>query len=506
MADAVPGWTDRPAEWAVLRDQIAATSKPTLSDSIRLSFYILMVLCSSSIGFHLLAVCLRLRRNTCLRNRFFGCTSLGHHQPDLTLILPILLVINALLNLASLCSLLSDANRLQFKGYTMAIQQFNFSLLLSAGILLTWALVCGLPPLYVGMCGAPRNRFGQEMIPWIHSRKAIKPSRLHWLGYSSLVLVFLVPFPCIILTMKSIGDINNLDGQLLVTVNHVLESAIPPAGDLIANALQTINKLDQTSGSLFTHLRMLSAIHLFLTFAILAVYIWISIKIIRKLIKQAPLKSSSTYPMQEHPTDASNDQTSDSYKAHQQTPHVSEPKPALLAHSHETSADQPSIEHINHSQDYKAEGLGDKTTNQIDRSSLYNTNPTDTFASETYLEPSADNRHHQDPQSEAEQVKSISNYVKKLKFILILSVTCASAFMILNLCILANSFKYPDEISIGDLMILKLEWSTWLWNGSISPLIGLTNCVILMNKTRKSSLGDSTAIKKHIHQSEDITK
>jgi hypothetical protein len=96
MADAVPGWTDRPAEWAVLRDQIAATSKPTLSDSIRLSFYILMVLCSSSIGFHLLAVCLRLRRNTCLRNRFFGCTSLGHHQPDLTLILPILLVINAL--------------------------------------------------------------------------------------------------------------------------------------------------------------------------------------------------------------------------------------------------------------------------------------------------------------------------------------------------------------------------------------------------------------------------
>jgi hypothetical protein len=141
----------------------------------------------------------------------------------------------------------------------------------------------------------------------------------------------------------------------------------------------------------------------------------------------------------------------------------------------------------------------------------------------------------------------------------------------------ANSFKYPDEISIGDLMILKLEWSTWLWNGSISPLIGLvslpilvyhgiqlseekmtwgrTNCVcfdlflprlffsclgrrtVLSSWTKhakwrnsragkkkracqyrlpslylslffvsKSSLGDSTAIKKHIHQSEDITK
>lgn len=485
MADTpVPDWTSRPTEWAVLRDQIATTSKPTLSDSIRLSFFILIALCSISTIVHLCAVVLRLRRGTpSSPNRLFDTTVLGHHIPDLTLILPIIFFFNALLNLASLSSLLSDANRLKFKGYTMAIQQFNFSLLLSAGILLAWALVCGLPPMRVGICGVPRSRWSQGIIPTMLPRRAIKPSWLHGVGYSSLVVVFLVPLPCIILAMKSIEDINNLDAQLLVTVNQVLEDVSPPqpADDSITTTLQTIQKLDQAASFLFTHLRMLSAIHLFLTIAILACCIWVSLEIIRPLLKQAPLKPPSTYSMNEHPTESFHDPNDSTYKTQQLT-HLAEPKSAVIANPHGTRSAQPSIEYMNHGGYHDLESFDDKRTSQTKRPNC--SHPTDTFASETYLVPSVDNHHYPDPQAESHQRNCLSNYIKKLKYILILTGVCATGFMILNFCILINSFNYPDNISIGDLMIIKLEWSTWLWNGSISPLIGLTNCSLLLNKGR----------------------
>ncbi|KNZ51831.1 hypothetical protein VP01_3791g3 [Puccinia sorghi] len=485
MADTpLPGWTSRPSEWAVLRDQIAATSKPTLSDSIRLSFYILIALCSISTIVHLYAVVLRLRRSTpSSPNRLFDTTVLGHHQPDLTLILPIIFSSNALLNLASLSSLLSDANRLKFKGYTMAIQQFNFSLLLSAGILLAWALVCGLPPMRVGICGVPRSRWSEGItIPTILPRRAIKPWWLHVVGYSSLALVFLVPLPCIILSMRSIEDINHLDAQLLVTVNHVLEDVSPqPAGDPITNTLQTIQKLDQAASYLFTHLRMLSAIHLFLTLAILASCIWVSLEIIRPLLKQAPLMPSSTYSMNEHPTHSFHHPNDLTYKTHQLT-HLAEPKPAVIANPHKTRSEQRSIDYMNHSKDHDLQNFDDKRTSQTKRSTC--SNPTGTFTSETYLVPSVDNHHYPEPQAESQQQSSLSNYIKKLKSILILTGACATGFMILNFCIMINTFDYPDNNSIGDLLIMKLEWSTWLWNGSISPLIGLMNCSLLLNKGR----------------------
>ncbi|KAI9626100.1 hypothetical protein KEM48_010575 [Puccinia striiformis f. sp. tritici PST-130] len=440
MATTIPGWTIRPTEWAVLRDQIAATSKPTLSYSIRASSFILIGLCSISIFVHLCSLWLRLRNRTSSSRRLFDSTILGYHQPDLTLIFPIIFLIHAILNVASLSSLLSDANQLKFKGYTMAIQQFNFSFLMAAGILLTWALVCGLPPLRIGLCGGPRNRWGQPSIPPIHSK--IKPSWLHSIAYSSLVVVFLIPLPCIILSMKAIEDINILDSQLLETFNHVLESDAQPAGDVITNALQTIGKLDQTSSFLFTHIRMLSALHLFLTFAILAGCLWVSLEIIRKLMA-----------------------------------HLTEPKPALIVKSNGNLPAHPSIDQTTHDKDFDLEGFGNKAA-------FPNANPTDSFASETYLVPSVDSDHHQGPQSETQQAESLQNYIKKLKFILILVGTCASGFMVLNFCIMTNSFKYPDDISIGDLLILKLEWSTWLWNGSISPLIGLANCLIMLSKGR----------------------
>ncbi|KAI9616058.1 hypothetical protein H4Q26_011310 [Puccinia striiformis f. sp. tritici PST-130] len=405
MATTIPGWTIRPTEWAVLRDQIAATSKPTLSYSIRASSFILIGLCSISIFVHLCSLWLRLRNRTSSSRRLFDSTILGYHQPDLTLIFPIIFLIHAILNVASLSSLLSDANQLKFKGYTMAIQQFNFSFLMAAGILLTWALVCGLPPLRIGLCGGPRNRWGQPSIPPIHSK--IKPSWLHSIAYSSLV----------------------------------------PAGDVITNALQTIGKLDQTSSFLFTHIRMLSALHLFLTFAILAGCLWVSLEIIRKLVRQAFLKQSFTPSRDDHQADSLTDQN-DCYKIHQMA-HLTEPKPALIVKSNGNLPAHPSIDQTTHDKDFDLEG-----------------------------------DHHQGPQSETQQAESLQNYIKKLKFILILVGTCASGFMVLNFCIMTNSFKYPDDISIGDLLILKLEWSTWLWNGSISPLIGLANCLIMLSKGR----------------------
>ncbi|WAQ89413.1 hypothetical protein PtA15_11A101 [Puccinia triticina] len=481
MAENIPAWTVRPTEWAVLRDQIASTSKPTLSDSIRQSSFILIALCSVSIFVHFCSLLLRLRNKPSSSRRIIGSTILGYHQPDLTLILPIIFLINAILNVASLSSLLSDATRLQFKGYTMAIQQFNYSILLSAGILLTWALVCGLPPLRIGMYGAPRSRWGQPSIPSIQSKRTLKPSRLHSIVYSSLVIVFLVPLPCIILSMKAIEDINNLDAQLVLTVNRVLESGDQPAVNVVTDALQTISKLDQSSNFLFTHIRMLSAIHLFLTFVIIACCLWVSLTIIRQVVKEVHPQQPSTISRDDDQTDTLTDQN-DCYKIHQLN-HVTEPKPVLIAnHNGNISGGQPSIEITNHDKDCDLESFGDKSTIQ-NKQSAY-ANRTDSFASENYLVPTVDGDHNQGPGSEAEQSKRSSNYVKKLKSILLLIGTCGSGFMVLNFCIMANSFKYPDNISIGDLLILKLEWSTWLWNGSISPLIGFANCFILLSKGR----------------------
>jgi hypothetical protein len=97
MAENIPDWTIRPTEWAVLRDQIASTSKPTLSDSIRTSSFILIALCALAIFVHLSSLWLRLSsRSSSSSSRLFSSTLLGYHQPDLTLILPLIFLINAL--------------------------------------------------------------------------------------------------------------------------------------------------------------------------------------------------------------------------------------------------------------------------------------------------------------------------------------------------------------------------------------------------------------------------
>ncbi|KAA1103962.1 hypothetical protein PGT21_006073 [Puccinia graminis f. sp. tritici] len=493
MAENIPDWTIRPTQWAVLRDQIAATSKPSLSQSIRLSSFILIALCSLSIFVHLSSLWLRLSKRSSSSSRLFSSTSSGYHQPDLTLILPLIFLINAILNLASLSSLLSDANRLKFKAYTMAIQQFNFSLLLSAGILITWALVCGLPPLRIGMCGSPRSRWGQPRMASIDSRKPIKPSRLHSIVYASLALVFVVPLPCIILSSKAIEDINILDRQLLLTVNHVLETVEqPPARDVISNALQTISKLDQVSTFLFLHIRMLSSLHLFLTFAILSSCLWLSLHIIRKIHTHDKQPSSSPPSTADHHPAEPLTVHDESYKIHQLT-RLAEPKPALIVHPHgNIPPGHPSIEVTHHDNNNPVDlahfGPTSTTHNASKHASSYS-NRIDSFASETYLVPSleTDPHHQQDPHLEDLRGSShVDNYIKKLKSILILLGTCGAGFMVLNFCIMTNSIRYPDEMSIGDLLILKLEWSTWLWNGSISPLLGLTNCYILSRNARPS--------------------
>ncbi|MBW0540753.1 hypothetical protein O181_080468 [Austropuccinia psidii MF-1] len=477
----LPSWTSSIDQWVLLRDQLSQNSEPSLSTSSRLSTISLIVLCSISLMIYLfLSIIYHFSR--CHPNQSFIYNHSpfrfihlhlkpNHHsiiiQPNLSIILPFILSLHALLNIISISSLLNDIHQLKFKPQTYLIQQFNYSLLILAGILINWCLVYGLPPF--------NNLINQNNFNLIKSnhlnqsqshhqshqltlftliKKKIVKSFTQNLNLISLILLFLIdiltPLPFVIIISLKINLINQLDQSLLDTINQVIQSANPTA-NLKILAISIINSIDKATDELYFYIKILAAIHLFLTLLILIIStLACCTNVIRRFFFKSLNRSPSKQSISLDPQDL-DDQTKTklSPSSTQNLEIFVPPSPPPTVLDDRKAHDWNSNLEPNHDPRQKTLTHQWFTNNQIKSSGKYSSN----------------------------------SIVIKL-YLAAIWIT-GTSFTIMNFCILTNFFKYPNDISVGGLMILTLRWSSWAWNGSLSPTLAIMGCIMMMKRLKR---------------------
>lgn len=356
----------------------------------------------------------------------------------LKLISSVILTLHAILNLSSISILSSSADHhdspvlrsFHLNPPSISIQLFNHTLLLSLALILIRSIIITSSDHYYPPASL-RNH-------------------LNSIFYSSILIIIIIPLPCIILISISTESIRSLTIKSSDSYDPILPlrptiPIDPSVPDIISRSIRSSTNL------LLTHLRMLSALHLIFTSIILITSTSILSIIIRR--------SNPSYP-QIHPTPPPHSHLSSS------DPIISQPKLAL--DPHHPNQPQPAL--------ILKPNVGHQS---VDRTILPDAlvltpHPYD----DQTLKPHPVHNHPSQP-----PVSSCRD-TKKIKVILTLIIITCLNFIVLNLCIVTNLFKCPDEISIDDLMILILEWSSWVWNGSISPLVGCTHCWLLF-RSRK---------------------
>ncbi|KAH9821128.1 hypothetical protein DFH28DRAFT_923562 [Melampsora americana] len=231
-------------EWSALRAELMTTSAPELAQSCSIG------LLGTGAVLHSTTLCVSwISRRT--ERRFFIVNALGYRRPILSNIFPVIFLLHALLNLASITGLLTDLSSSSFRGRTNAIQEASYSLLIWAGLLKVWDLAARLPTLSPGLTS---------------SRPFIKPnipSKLcNTFTYISFALVILLPVPCIVLTSTAIDTLDTLTPALVTTIDLILATFNESAVNL---ATQQIEQLEGAAETLAVHTRMLSGLHLLFT-------------------------------------------------------------------------------------------------------------------------------------------------------------------------------------------------------------------------------------------------
>ncbi|KAG0149000.1 hypothetical protein CROQUDRAFT_654076 [Cronartium quercuum f. sp. fusiforme G11] len=392
-------------EWRKLRAELSNTSAPDLPKPARFA-------CWALVGLSLLGALLHFihfivswvsHRN---ERRFFSCNTLGYRRPVLSTILPATFTIHALLNLAAMIGLLTDLSSARFRGRTNAIQQASYSLLVCAGLFKTWDIVSRLPSLSPAF--AP-------------SRALIKPNHLppklcNAFTFFSLILVVILPVPCIVLTSTAIDTLDNLTPALVTTIDTILVNATNAAID---QASHQIRDLEAAADMLAVHTRMLAGLHLLFTTVTLVGFLVASFALARSLRAQVSVFRDS------------------------------------LEYRYELAAAKA-----------KAAGVTCLPPARVPvRARFDQGSPYRPLCGGGELAAFA--LKYAELEAEARQVKVEAG----------LLIIVAAAFIVLQLCVVTDAFKYPTRTSLGTILLIAIQWACWSWAGVPGPLLGIVGCV-----------------------------
>lgn len=355
--------------------------------------------------------------------------------------LPMIFATHAILNIASISDVITDVKASKFKGQNFAVQQFNFSVLICAGLFLAWGMIHGVQSLNCAMCRNSGRMWARRTLANETSLAGIlTPFRINVGGALSVMIALILPLPWIALSTVSVQNMNNLTSELLKVVDQVLDDGVI-VDESVDMALQKIQDLDGAAEELFGCIRSVARVHLFLT-------CWtMFVTLLAYLTVRQTLRPSTDPPGRTCQSNPAITSTCHSLSYLSESADLTSPEPVLITSSNMVISKLQS----------------DETDNQVDPTFEGIKKP---FSIEG-AEPLIDH-----PRS------SSRRYLWRVKWYVLLNSLVGLSFFVLNICLVTNAFKYPNHISIGEIMIMVIKWSSWSWSGSVSCLVAAAGFIV----------------------------
>lgn len=244
----------------------------------------------------------------------------------------------------------------------------------------------------------------------------IPPKLCTTFTYISFALVILLPVPCIVLTSTAIDTLDSLTPSLITTIDVILATTSESAVDL---ATQQIEQLEVSAESLAIHTRMLSGLHLLFTTVTLTGFLVACFALTRSLRGQGYLFRDS------------------------------------LDYRYEVAAAKA-----------KASGITCLPPAHLPGRDHYNNSTTEApLCGRGELAALASK--YSDLHSEARQLR-----IEAIPICIV-----ALSFLVLDLCIVTDAFKYPTRTSLGSILLIAIQWASWSWAGIPGPLLGIYTCI-----------------------------
>ncbi|EGG00231.1 uncharacterized protein MELLADRAFT_93707 [Melampsora larici-populina 98AG31] len=417
-------------EWSALRAELVNTSAPELPNPARSACWALVGLSLLGAVLHFTTFCVSwISRST--ERRFFIINALGYRRPILANIFPVVFLLHALreyptihLKKKVLSSRSSDLCRYFLTVNLAAITSLLTDLSSSRfrgrtnaiqGASYSLLICAGLFKVWDLAARLPSLSPGfTSSRPFI--KPNIPPKLCTTFTYMSFAIVILLPVPCIVLTSTAIDTLDSITPSLITTIDVILATINESAVNV---ATQQIEQLEIAAETLAIHTRMLSGLHLLFTTVTLTGFLVTCFALTRSLRGQGYLFRDS------------------------------------LDYRYEVAAAKA-----------KASGLTCLPPAHLPGRHHHNHSTTETpLCGRGELAALASK--YSDLHSEASQLR-----IEAIPICIV-----AVSFLVLDLCVVTDAFKYPTRTSLGSILLIAIQWASWSWAGIPGPLLAMYTCI-----------------------------
>ncbi|CAH7671261.1 hypothetical protein BY996DRAFT_4572754 [Phakopsora pachyrhizi] len=454
--------------WSALHQRVAQSIGAHPSTAIKRLLLVMSLLCPFSALLYSISAFKRSNDNGLWLLKF---DDRGYLRPNAYILIPIIVIIYTLVNLASLITFQIDQHS-YFKPHTLILHLTTFPILVCLAWTKLWSILFSMPPSKYGLLKSHNV---------ITRRKILSAKVANSLAIFISLMPFAVTMPMVFMTIKPMSDGRmiwlDFDKSSQVIADPDASDGSKSVSEL--RALVDLEKLIRCEEKLLRILRAISGCYVVLDGLLLIGYIYAHFRILRALFFQVNVLRASSKRRHTVMLDYCNDIQKD-FEASSSKNHFGNSGMARASESTEESRSTRTWVRRHHSFSTSIKNWKDWLPRLIQG----------TAVSGSVWKSSLFTRGKQEWETMdeimlSEQFKILKSYTANTFWQATLACIVGVSYMVLDWTVLTNSFDVPKSHSLVELNYFIIVWSNISWNLGIGILLGTISCVVAYSSKPK---------------------